>query len=819
MKRLAFLACATLLSAAVTATRADVPRTITYQGYLTNAAGEAVTGPVALRFALYAQPTGGDPLWAESHQAVSAVNGIYSVTLGSATPVTLAFDRPLYLGVSIGGGAEMTPRHELTTVPYAFRARVAETLGQACAEGESLTYAAATASWRCAAIVGATGPAGPQGPVGPQGMTGGPGPVGPAGPKGEAGSKGDAGEKGERGERGEPGAKGDPGEPGVQGAQGPQGPQGEAGAPGMPGAPGAAGEPGASPFTLVGSDIVFASGGVGVGEGLATAPDASAALEVASTTRGFLPPRMTEVQREAIAVPATGLLVYQVDGAPGVYHFAGGAWVGPLGTSDATGTVTSVEASGGATGLTFVGGPVTSNGTLTLGGTLGAASGGTGLVSPGVAGNVLTSNGAGWVSAAPIAGNAGTVTSVNASGGTTGLSFTGGPVTSSGALTLGGTLAAPSGGTGLSSPGASGNVLTSNGSAWVSTAPTVSSDATLNTKAGTGALAVNSAGLRNTAVGFQALTKVTTGSENTAVGAYAGANTTNYFFNTFVGFEAGKASNARGQTMLGYQAGLRTTTGGMNTFVGQTAGMENTVGAQNSFLGSGAGYSNTEGDRNVFAGADSGQGNTTGFANVFVGSFAGGQNTTGSHNIALGANAGVSLTTGAFNIAIGSFGVADESHTIRIGRPYDEGNASGHRRAFVEGIYGVTTGLANATMVVVDSDGQLGTISSSLRYKQDVADMGDASASLMQLRPVTFRYRTHPEGPPQFGLVAEDVEQVMPELVLRDANGRIETVAYHQLPAMLLNELQKQARTIARQQAELEALKAEMAAVRALLAR
>ena len=119
----------------------------------------------------------------------------------------------------------------------------------------------------------------------------------------------------------------------------------------------------------------------------------------------------------------------------------------------------------------------------------------------------------------------------------------------------------------------------------------------------------------------------------------------------------------------------------------------------------------------------------------------------------------------------------------------------------------MTVGNSDAIPVMIDTNGQLGTVSSSLRFKRDVADMGGASSRLMELRPVTFHYKTQPDGPLQYGLIAEEVEQVMPELVVRDATGQVETVAYHELPAMLLNELQKQQATIQAQQTQIEALK------------
>ena len=175
-------------------------------------------------------------------------------------------------------------------------------------------------------------------------------------------------------------------------------------------------------------------------------------------------------------------------------------------------------------------------------------------------------------------------------------------------------------------------------------------------------------------------------------------------------------------------------------------------------------------------------------------------NTTGNSNIAVGLNAGFGITTGSSNIVIGNTGGA-ESNAIRIG------NAADHNRAFIAGIRGVTTGINNAIAVVVDSNGQLGTVSSSQRTKDNIADMGEASSTLMKLRPVTFYYKAdqNPRGRSlQYGLVAEEVEKVAPGLVARSANGEIETVFYQHLAPMLLNEFQKQQRLIEIQTAELK---------------
>jgi hypothetical protein len=157
------------------------------------------------------------------------------------------------------------------------------------------------------------------------------------------------------------------------------------------------------------------------------------------------------------------------------------------------------------------------------------------------------------------------------------------------------------------------------------------------------------------------------------------------------------------------------------------------------------------------------------------------------------------LTTGSFNIAIGSVGGAGESATIRIG-------SASQTRTFISGIRGVLTGVPDAVPVVVDGVGQLGTIISSRRVKDNIADMGGASGTLMKLRPVTFHYKSdkNPKGRTlQYGLVAEEVAKVAPGLVAHSADGKVETVYYQFLAPMLLNEYQKQQRTIQAQAAEL----------------
>jgi hypothetical protein len=192
-----------------------------------------------------------------------------------------------------------------------------------------------------------------------------------------------------------------------------------------------------------------------------------------------------------------------------------------------------------------------------------------------------------------------------------------------------------------------------------------------------------------------------------------------------------------------------------------------------------------------------------------VGYFALGANTTGSNNIALGISAGARLTTGSNNIAIGNFGVAGESRTIRIG------TRGVQTKTFVAGVRGVT--VTGGVAVLVNSVGQLGVQSSSARFKEDISPMTPAlSERLLQLRPVTFRYRQADESgakPLQYGLIAEEVAKVYPELVAYDSQGRPEAVAYQTLSSLLLNEYQRQHRQLVDAMHEAKAASASVVAM------
>lgn len=207
-------------------------------------------------------------------------------------------------------------------------------------------------------------------------------------------------------------------------------------------------------------------------------------------------------------------------------------------------------------------------------------------------------------------------------------------------------------------------------------------------------------------------------------------------------------------------------------------------GNDNTFVGKGAGNFTMTGEGNSGFGARALDSNTTGDLNTAVGKRALGDNEGGSRNVAVGGNAGISLIDGDDNIYIGSnAGLATENATIRIGASQTD--------CYIQGIYGATVDSLTDLPVFVDFDGKLGTTTSSKKYKSNIVDMGTASDGLMDLRPVQFTYNHDTSHIPHYGLLAEEVSETYPELVVRDSNGDVYSVRYHELPAMLLNELQK----------------------------
>ena len=335
------------------------------------------------------------------------------------------------------------------------------------------------------------------------------------------------------------------------------------------------------------------------------------------------------------------------------------------------------------------------------------------------------------------------------------------------------------------------------------------------TDAGAGATASN-----DSALGDDALSSGDSGGSNTAIGIDALQLNTTGFDNTATGSNALSINTTgTGNTATGTGALFSNTTGKSNAATGTVALGSNTTGDRNTAMGTLALMDSTTGSDNTATGLDALTFDVTGGENTATGSSAL-KNSTGSNNIAIGYEGGISLTTGDNNIDIGNEGVAAEADTIRIGTKGTQ------TRTLVAGIYDSALTSLSPLPVVVNSNGRLGYMPSAARYKRDIHDMGDASNGLLKLRPVSFRYKQDPAGTLQYGLIAEEVERVYPELVAHGDDGKVEAVRYELLPAMLVNEVQKLAKEnqrkdaqIAAQQREIEALKKKDAQVDALAER
>ena len=285
--------------------------------------------------------------------------------------------------------------------------------------------------------------------------------------------------------------------------------------------------------------------------------------------------------------------------------------------------------------------------------------------------------------------------------------------------------------------------------------------------------------------------------------------------NIALGYKA-LTSNTTGMlnTASGYEALEKNTTGKYNVAIGNQALEDNESGDSNTACGSTALQLST-GSNNTASGTGALQANTSGSGNTASGAVALSGTTTGSNNIGIGYLAGMNLSATSDNIDIGSAGISGDSGVIRIG-------TGGTQTTFyAAGIYGVSSGNNDAIPVLVDTSGQLVTSSSSRRFKEDIHDMGDASSDLMRLRPVTFRYKkplADGSQPIQYGLIAEEVAEVNPNLVARSADGQIETVKYQLLDPMLLNEVQRQQAEIRDLQERLVKMEAALASMRPLRA-
>ena len=343
-----------------------------------------------------------------------------------------------------------------------------------------------------------------------------------------------------------------------------------------------------------------------------------------------------------------------------------------------------------------------------------------------------------------------------------------------------------------------------------------------NTACGAAALLFNGTGTDNTAVGTGALLFNTIGEGNTATGTFALYNNTEGDFNTANG-EFTLYFNTTGErnTATGDSALYSNTTGNRNTANGNAALVTNTSGNDNTAIGVRTLFLNTA-DKNTAIGVGALQANTTGFRNTAIGEVALSSNTTGDYNTATGPSAlylnttgnyntanGIAAlgdnTAGFFNTALGAFAgnnITTADHVICIGASVFGANVS--NSCYIGQIFGATS--SGGTAVFINSDGKLGTTTSSRRFKEEIKPMERASEALFALKPVTFRYKKgiDPQGIPQFGLVAEEVEAVNPDLVVRDKEGKVNTVRYDAVNAMLLNEFLKEHRKMQKLETALE---------------
>jgi trimeric autotransporter adhesin len=312
-----------------------------------------------------------------------------------------------------------------------------------------------------------------------------------------------------------------------------------------------------------------------------------------------------------------------------------------------------------------------------------------------------------------------------------------------------------------------------------------------NTAVGAAALLLNTTGTANVAVGTDALVYNDSGSYSTAVGAFALFNSTGVGFNTAVGE----------RTLFHNTTGDQNTAVGTSGFGGGPALFSNTMGRFNTAVGGAALSTNTIGNDNTAIGAGALNDNVNGNENAAVGLNALVHN-TGSNNVALGSGAGSNATTGSNNVYIG----------YQIGGSAAESNA-----CYIKSIFGQTA--AGGSAVFIDANSKLGTSTSSKRFKEEIKPMDKASDALFALKPVTFHYKKEidPVGKSQLGLVAEDVEKVNPDLVVRDKEGKAYSVRYDQVNAMLLNEFLKEHRTVQELKKEVAALTAGLQKVSAQL--
>jgi Chaperone of endosialidase len=283
----------------------------------------------------------------------------------------------------------------------------------------------------------------------------------------------------------------------------------------------------------------------------------------------------------------------------------------------------------------------------------------------------------------------------------------------------------------------------------------------------------------NTAEGQDALFSLTTGTFNTAVGFFSGHAFTTGNFNTAIGAGALLLTTADENTATGAGALLNGSGGFGNTANGAFALSSDTDGDFNTATGDGALFNNTTASNNTASGFDALASNSTGGNNTAIGVEALLNNTTGFNNVAVGDGAGSGVTDANNVICIGAFlsGLNEDNS------------------CFISNIFGAPVG-GDAVPVSIDSNGKLGTFTSSRRFKREIKPMDKVSEAILSLKPVTFHYKSAKTNTAQFGLIAEEVAEVNPELVIRDKEGKPYTVRYDAVNAMLLNEFLKEHRKV-----------------------
>lgn len=308
-----------------------------------------------------------------------------------------------------------------------------------------------------------------------------------------------------------------------------------------------------------------------------------------------------------------------------------------------------------------------------------------------------------------------------------------------------------------------------------------------NTIIGAGAGNYTLTGTENTGYGATSLVSVTSGVFNTAIGARSQNLMQSGQSNTSVGLAALRDCVSGSENCAFGEECLTFNTASQNSCFGSKSMNAAGAGSENSCFGYASGNSISSGSSNALFGNQAGDSITTGSFNMAFGNDSLSAITTGDYNIAVGTNSGNALTTSdSSNILINSVGVSGESNVIRIGT--QGSGASQQDTCYIAGISGVT--VAASVPVVIDANGQMGTIVSSKRYKDNIANMDD-SVSVMGLNPVEFTYKSDLSEEKQYGLIAEEVHEEFPYLCIYDREGRPDSVKYHELPVFLLKEIQR----------------------------